>query len=305
MSTNKCQCYLIKQKRQCNNNRIKGDPLYCSVHHDIARRKNCQLVQPQAELPDNELRQVCQDLYERGEYSALNHFIQTSKRVYGLCQGLLDQAKKQMLEPKKMTLFIQHRKNQQILSTTQIIPTTTPQQLDQMIKLVSDYQIVDEVEENMSEDEAYYEDTLIHALVRMNRGDLIKHLVETHPLGQKLLTIGNDQGIPPFLVVMQDFMTEVEINTKKKRLSRSYMDLALQLLDLGTPINLMYPDLSGEDSISDVGREDIKWLTLMDRMVAIDRLLRELNTRYPQNPYYQPFKRVFDKMKKLGARTTK
>ena len=42
MDDNKCQCWLVKQNRQCSYKPIEGTSGFCGIHKDHSKRKNCR-----------------------------------------------------------------------------------------------------------------------------------------------------------------------------------------------------------------------------------------------------------------------
>lgn len=243
-----CQCYLERQNRWCKNPVAKGESLYCSTHRKPESRRNCKSIIPKSpqkqitgfqDLSSYNIRDICQTLYDQKDYKSLYNFILSNKRAYESCKDILEKAK--IIAPRKISQFVKTVKDRPRFDGRLINTDTTPQQLGKMIESVKGYQDTDEI---ISSINTGY--TLINYLVHLNRFDLIKYLVNSR--GKQLLEIGDSTGAPPFIIAIDESGNPT---------------LASQLLDLGTPLGLLYPIISQREDIREVDLSKVTWQSII------------------------------------------
>lgn len=129
-----------------------------------------------------------------------------------------------------MSLFVENADNKPQINGDLITPDTTPQQLGKIIESVKGYRDIDSISFN---NVGPFNISLIEHLIKIDRIDLIKYLVNSR--GSQILEIGDTSGYPLLMMAL---------STNFLR-NHNYIPLVEELIDLGTPINLMSPDVTG------------------------------------------------------------
>ena len=124
MDTNKCQCWLVKQNRQCSHKPIEGTSGLCSIHKDPRKRQNCldmygdasnptttkktkqtklnptttkktkqtkQLDQygsgeDLSDMPSDIIYSICKQFIDEDDYNAVENLTKTNKRIESICK---------------------------------------------------------------------------------------------------------------------------------------------------------------------------------------------------------------------------
>jgi hypothetical protein len=131
--------------------------------------------------------------------------------------------------------------------------------------------------------------SLIFALLQdhlqPNGIQLIEYLVKHHPQGRQMLEIVDQSGLPPFVVALE----------------RNKPQMAQTLLDLGTPINLMYPlhvsrlSAHKQKRLSVLNGPNLRWMTLLDSVY--EHISKE------EGSQGGPYTELAKKMRQMGAKS--
>lgn len=226
-------------------------------------------------IPDDSVAEICQQMFERGDYRSLDNFIKTDKRAHRICEPLLRRAheQEQRKKPYPPTLFASDKE-----FDFDIEGIKTVSELQNFLTTHPEYKMTDSIRDGNHQ-------PLIYHLIDKGDVKLIEYLIQHNPLGADVLSIALSNTMSPLGSCIID---------------NHNIELAGTLVDLGAPVNQQIHNNYGHIgfNINNVPTKPTNWTTPL----AIVRRLARSNDENMLKPEYQTYTPLLNKMIKMVAK---